>query len=194
MDDLIGRTFSRLTVVARTVNFNHSVRYECLCVCGKTVIAYKSMLVSGKHKSCGCLKRERIIEQSTTHGLHNHELYNTWKNMWQRCTNPNNPKYPRWGGRGIEVHERWRSFENFIADVGDRPPGKTLDRRDNDGDYGPDNWRWATPAEQAANTRNLKLTPEVIAEIQVLHELGMTMKAIGQQLDLNRHTVAKALF
>ena len=152
------------------------------------------MLVSGRQKSCGCLKRERTTQRNTTHGLHKHELYNTWKNMWQRCTNPNNPKYPRWGGRGIKVCERWRSFENFLADVGERPPGMTLDRRDNDGNYEPDNWRWATPAEQAANTRNLKLTPDVIAKIQELTAHGMTMTAIGKQLGLGRHTVAKALF
>jgi hypothetical protein len=152
------------------------------------------MLVSGRQKSCGCLKRETTIARSTTHGLSKHELYYTWKNMWQRCTNPNNPKYPRWGGRGIKVCERWRLFENFLADVGERPPGMTLDRRDNDGDYSPGNWRWATPAEQAANTRNLKLTPVIIARIQELHAAGMTMTAIGKQLGLGRHTVAKALF
>lgn len=176
------------------MNLNHSVRYECRCACGNEVVAYKSMIVNGRQKSCGCLKRERIIAASTVHGLHQHPLYHTWKNMWQRCTNPNNPKYPRWGGRGITVCERWRSFENFLADVGERPPGMTLDRRDNNGNYDPDNWRWATPAEQAANTRNLKLTPEVVAQVHVLTAQGMTMTAIGTQLGLNRHTVAKALF
>ena len=136
------------------MNLNHSVRYECLCSCGKRVIAYKSQLVNGRHKSCGCLKRERIIEQSTTHGLHNHELYNTWKNMWQRCTNPNNPKYPRWGGRGITVCERWLKFENFFADMGERPEGMTLDRYpDGAGNYEPGNCRWATKAEQTANRK-----------------------------------------
>lgn len=73
--------------------------------------------------------------------------------MVQRCTNPNCRRFADWGGRGITVCERWESFENFLADMGERPEGMTLDRRDNDGDYEPGNCRWATPKEQRANQR-----------------------------------------
>lgn len=78
--------------------------------------------------------------------------YSAWLNMRGRCFNSNTDRYPRYGGRGITVCARWRdSFENFLADMGRRPPGKTLDRKDNDGNYEPDNCRWATRTEQESN-------------------------------------------
>lgn len=80
--------------------------------------------------------------------------YNRWRSMVQRCTNPNHPRYAGWGGRGITVCPEWLDFEAFYADVGDAPPGMSLDRVDNDGNYEPGNVRWATPREQLLNRRN----------------------------------------
>lgn len=82
-----------------------------------------------------------------------HPLYTTWEGMNQRCRNPNHKAFPRYGGRGIEVCDRWRSFANFALDMGCRPAGMTLDRIDNNGHYSPDNCQWVTPSAQLTNTR-----------------------------------------
>lgn len=91
-----------------------------------------------------------------THGLKGTKIYVRWRSMMTRCYNPNVPEYKNYGGRGIKVCERWHDVALFYADVGDSPEGLTMDRIDNDGDYGPDNFRWATKKEQAINRRNTK--------------------------------------
>ena len=156
------------------------------------------MLLNGRHKSCGCLKRERLAERSTRHGAKPRAgaspTYNSWMNMLRRCTNPDHPRYADWGGRGIDVCDRWREFAAFVADMGEKPHGLTLERRDNDGDYTPDNCFWATPAVQAMNKRSTKLTPAMIRKVKALSATGLTMTAVGEQLHLDRHTVSKALW
>ena len=96
----------------------------------------------------------------TGHARHGHAIggkpsptYRSWTAMIARCTYPSQPQYESYGGRGISVCERWRSFDNFLADMGERPAGTTLDRIDNDGTYEPGNCRWATPTEQQTNKR-----------------------------------------
>jgi hypothetical protein len=100
--------------------------------------------------------------------------YLTWYQMNRRCTDPTNPRFPRYGGRGISVCERWQSFRNFYADMGPRPsPDHSLDRINNDGSYSPDNCRWVTRLVQQHNSSHTVLTAETVAAIRTEHAAGV---------------------
>ncbi len=149
--DLTGQIFNRLTVVRRgPTKPNWQVTWECACQCGQIVFVGTNYLLHGKVKSCGCWRREARF----THGLSGTPEYRSWINMIQRATNLNRDPFKWHAGRGISVCERWRKFENFYADMGPKPsPIHSVERRDNDADYGPDNCYWATPPIQSRNTR-----------------------------------------
>lgn len=158
--DLQGRVFGRLTVTGRASNgAGGKTRWACVCSCGGASVVAGRDLSTGHTRSCGCLRDELTAVRATVHGHarrgQKHPLYDTWKTLVQRCTNPNDKHWPYYGGRGISVCPEWRdSFPAFLADLGERPaPGLSIDRIDNDGDYEPGNVRWATRSEQMANTR-----------------------------------------
>jgi len=152
---LVGRKFGRLTVVEdsgkRAVG---NVIYSCICECGNTSNVRAYALKNGDTTSCGCY----FTEQNYSHGLYSHYLYRTWANMVARCHKPSSISYPNYGGRGISVHAAWRDepteFINWIdGTLGERPEGHSLDRIDNDGNYEPDNLRWADAETQTNNRR-----------------------------------------
>lgn len=157
--NLTGRKFERLTVTADTGRRDAAGRviWLCMCDCGNHRDAVSRDLTSGRTTSCGCKKAERAKGAATKHGAASHEQrspeYRSWTSMRTRCTNPTYHAWDRYGGRGISVCDRWReSFENFLADMGPRPKGTTLDRHPNpDGNYEPGNCRWATRIEQRSN-------------------------------------------
>lgn len=154
--NLIGRTFNRLTVVAlhpeRTRS--NSRRWVCRCECGTTVIVSSGhKLTSGHSKSCGCLQREKAGLRNKTHGMAETQTWRAWRGMKQRCSNPKTEKFSFYGGRGITFCDRWRTFENFYADMGDCPAGMSLDRIDPNGNYEPGNCRWESSEVQHNNTR-----------------------------------------
>lgn len=160
--EMSGQRFGRLTVVERNGSYRgKKAIWRASCDCGGEISVIGVNLRNGHTQSCGCLKRDsaRLVSlNNITHGearLGRSHEYRTWTAIKNRCSNPTNPAYRNYGGRGIRVCERWEnSFERFLADVGRCPPGLTLDREDNDGGYDPDNCRWATPLEQRHNRRD----------------------------------------
>lgn len=164
------------------------------------------LLVKGTTRSCGCLRRETSAANNAVvkrvHGMRHHELYATWTSEKARCSNPANPGYKDYGGRGIKFYPPWQDFPTFVCDVeaeiGPRPPGKhprsgralyTLDRKDNDGDYWPGNIRWADAREQLLNRRAVHgLAARVIELEDENRRLTAEVGALTAELEVERRT------
>lgn len=191
----INERFGRLLVTERAPNRGTASRWVCKCDCGNTVEVFGSSLRQGKTKSCGCLRTEAVKKRHTKHGMYNTKVYKRWGSMLDRCYNENKKWYHLYGGKGITVCDRWHSFENFYADMGDPPSGCTIERIDSNKNYEPENCYWATPKQQSRNTSRNRLVSyngETKCVAEWAEEFGIPRKTLMARLNYG-WTPAEAL-
>ncbi len=178
--DLASKQFGKLTVIERHPENTNQGKSQWICECScpprNRVVVSSGNLTSGHTKSCGCLITEHcqtvLLSSHSTHGLSKTAEYNIWAGMKGRCHDPENKDYPAYGAKGITVCDRWQEFEAFYEDMGPRPTSRhSIDRRENDKGYYPENCRWATKVEQA-NNRSSNVYYEVDGERLTLTELA----------------------
>jgi len=153
--DMRGKRFGRLTALEYAGSRRKRAQWYCICDCSNKTVVGGTSLRLGNTKSCGCLSKETTNFLTGQHDMCNTSEYRAWRAAKSRCNNPNNISFKNYGERGIKMCKAWSDdFVVFVTDMGKRPSSKhSLDRNDNDGDYGPNNCRWATRAEQNRNSR-----------------------------------------
>lgn len=187
--DLLGRRYGRLIVLAKAEpGDDKRARWLVQCDCGTKKVVRQWLLLRGRTSSCGCLARELTVRRSRTHGMTNSPEWLTWRRMRARCYNENCDSYPHYGGRGIRVCDRWlESFQSFLEDMGPRPTDRhSIDRINVNGDYEPNNCRWATPEQQGSNrtcNRVLTANGETAIAAEWARRAGVSQTTINNRLE-----------
>ena len=180
----VGETYGRLTIIGidpTRTNKNKAHKRICQCSCGKLKMVISAHLASGETQSCGCLQKERASASSRTHGQTRTKAYSTWVGMKTRCYNKKDKEYNNYGGRGIYVSDAWQSFENFFSSMGEKPVGKSLERKDNNGPYSEENCIWASLSTQSRNKRT--------THFLTLEGTTLCMKDWSKKLGMNYGTL-----
>lgn len=175
--DYVGKVSGLLTVV-RTYRDGGITWVDCICECGGKKTTRPSSFKSAKNMSCGCLNMASGLVMSPT--------YHTWAGMKARCSNSNHRGYKDYGGRGISVCERWQTFSNFYEDMGEKPDGMEIDRKDNDKDYEPFNCRWVSRYDNIRNrsvTRWLTYKGETLTLSEWARKVGLKRKTLDRRLE-----------
>lgn len=207
--DLTGRIFARLTVISFSHIENHQSFWRCKCTCGNVTVVRRVHLITGHTKSCVCLQKEiAAVHLSSkgrktkfnqgTHKQSGSPEYITWVEMKRRCFAPTSNVFKHYGGRGITVCDRWiKSFQNFFADMGEKPsPQHSIERVNNDGNYEKSNCKWATDTEQANNKRNTvryDYRNESLTASQWAKKLGINVGTFTSRLKDQGWTIDRAI-
>ena len=181
--DRTGERFGRVVVLERAENNKHGKsRQRCKCDCGNIFVTDTKNLVDGYCQSCGCLRKELLVSTHLTHGLSKEALYDVWRDMIRRCENPNDHAYKYYGGRGITVCEEWHKLEVFYAWAisSGYAKGLTIERKDVNGNYCPENCTWITMKEQGRNRRHVELY-EGKTSVEWEVELGLPPRILNNQ-------------
>lgn len=187
--DLTGQRFGRLVVLEFSgYDKNHKALWNCKCDCGEQKVVRANELRSGKTHSCGCLHKQQLSERRTKHRGRGTRLYSIWKNMKARCYNPNNEKFPIYGGRGISVCPEWRTdfkpFRDWALSHGYQDD-LTIDRIDVNGNYCPENCRWANAIQQMRNKQHNHLI--------TYKNTTKTLAEWAEQFHIDRRTISRRL-